>query len=242
LDFNSHYKIKKLDRLVIEGNFHSLYFLGWFNLVGWKYKQLSFHLYYFFFHLYFIIFIYRCTFIFRDYFNDEELRYRRLYHVGMWWKQLKIYNYPYTKWIYLYAQKIYWRLENLLKFNYYFQVKGFEFKFFTIFKFKHINFLCGSHFFKILAPILQKMGYSIYMGFYFIRLLTKAFKQQNYFNVVSLYSYYNEPNFQFLSWLNYFKFSMDFLIWQVYSSTRTTISAVSRLRIFNQFILSVILF
>jgi hypothetical protein len=56
------------------------------------------------------------------------------------------------------------------------------------------------------------MGDSIYMGFYFIRLLTEAFKQHNYFNIVSLYSYYNESTDHFLRWLDYFKFSMDVLI------------------------------
>ena len=63
------------------------------------------------------------------------------------------------------------------------------------------------------------------MGLYFLRLIKKAFKQDHYFNIVSLYSYFNEPTFSFLRWLNYFKFSMDLLIWHVYSATQTRIGS-----------------
>jgi len=107
---------------------------------------------------------------------------------------------------------MYWRLENLLKFRYYFELQGFEFKLFTIFNFKYMNFLCGSRVFKILSPVLNKMGEDIYMGMKFLRSIAKAFKKDLYFNIVSLYSYYNEPTFSFLRWLNYFHFSMDLLI------------------------------
>lgn len=240
--FDSYYRIKNVDRLLLEGNFKRFFFLGWFDLAGWKYQQLNFHLYYFFFHLYFIVFIHKCTFVFRDYFTDEELRYRRVYHVGMWWKQLKLYNYQYTKWVYIYAQQVYWRLEHLLKFRYYFELQGYEFKFFTIFNFRHINFFCGSRIFKILVPVLQKTGESIYMGLKFLRVIKNAFKQSHYFNIVSLYSYYNEPTFSLLRWLKYFKFSMDLLIWHVYSSTQATLLALSKQQIFDLFILSAILF
>jgi len=63
---------------------------------------------------------------------------------------------------------MYWRLENLLKFRYYFELQGFEFKLFTVFNFKYMNFLCGSRVFKILSPVLNKMGEDVYMGMKFL--------------------------------------------------------------------------